>query len=637
MKSRWRKSRSPNLVQPRDFYSDAEVGLCTFDLEMRFQHVNSWLAAVHGASVEDHLGQRIEDINIDIAFDLSPRLRVTLDTGEVTSAVTGVMDGTLDAGQVRNFQYSCSPLHLKSGKIEGVSCVVHEYTEQSQLRFDQQKIDFGLRNIIGGIPAGIAHFDTEERYRFANSYYRSLIPKDTAGLVGMRLAEVLGAQAYSIAGKYVERVLRGESVNFENELTFPDGSLRHIKASYVPDLGLDGSVTGFFAMVQDISEFKQAEIELQKANEALTDRVNQRTAELEHFGRALENEVEERKNAIDQFISFLEATPDPTVVVNAEGKIDLANSRIESVLGYTPQELQGTSVEVLIPKASQTAHISHRRGYSADPIPRMMGSGKELVAVKKNGEELPVEVSLTPARIAGRDMTIAHIRDVSAEREVRDHVMSLSARLLSAQENERSRIARELHDDFSQRLALLVINLGRLEDNKASGSAKQRKELKDIVLDLQENANEIAADINRLSHQLHPPVLDHIGLAAAIGNLCEELSSLHDVNLGVEQSGETTDISKDAALCLYRIAQEALWNVVRHSAASDAIVSLEFGPTETRLRVGDNGIGFDPSAAASGEGLGLISMRERLLLVNGNLAVRQLEPSGTEVTATVPT
>lgn len=637
MKSRLRKSPPPTLVQPRDFYSDAEVGLCTFDLEMRFQHVNSWLAAVHGASAEDHLGQRIEDINIDIAFDLSPRLRVTLDTGEVTSAVTGVMDGTLDAGPVRNFQYSCSPLRHRSGEIEGVSCVVHEYTEQSRLRFDQQNVEFGLRNIIGGIPAGIAHFDTEARFRFANRYYRSLIETDTAGLRGMRLAEVLGPQAYSIAGKYVERVLQGESVNFENELTLHDGSLRYIKASYVPDLGLDGSVIGFFAMVQDISEFKRAEIELQKANEALTDRVNQRTAELEDFGRALENEVEERKNATDQFISFLEATPDPTIVVDSAGKIELANSRIESVLGYTATELQGKPVEILVPMASRMAHVSHRHGYSSEPTPRVMGTGQELLAVRKNGEEFPVKISLTPARISGRDLIIAHIRDVSAEQQVRDHVVSLSARLLSAQEDERSRIARELHDEFGQRLALLAINLGRLDDDDAAASAKQSREMKDRIANLQEDANEIAADINRLSHQLHPPVLDHIGLAAATRNLCEELSALHDVNLGVEQSGETTDISSDAALCLYRIAQEALWNVVKHSAASEAMVSLDFGPTETRLRVRDNGIGFDPSAAASGEGLGLISMRERLLLVNGSLAVKQLEPSGTEVTASVPT
>ncbi len=216
---------------------------------------------------------------------------------------------------------------------------------------------------------------------------------------------------------------------------------------------------------------------------------------------------------------------------------------------------------------------------------------------------------------------------VRAEREIR----GLSGRLIRVQEEERSRIARELHDDISQKLALLTIELEEL-----GGSLVSPGEIRKRAHALWRRARELSSDIHRISHNLHPSKLDHLGLVSALRSLCREGSEHRDLQIDFTSHDIPDDVPRDVSVSLFRVAQEAIRNVMRHSGSSRARVELACSANELNLRVTDSGSGFDARNARSRRGLGLISMQERLRLVGGELLVRSKPSRGTQVEARVP-
>jgi PAS domain S-box-containing protein len=208
----------------------------------------------------------------------------------------------------------------------------------------------------------------------------------------------------------------------------------------------------------------------------------------------------------------------------------------------------------------------------------------------------------------------------------------LSGRLITAQEEERTRIARELHDDFTQRLALQGIGLTQVWKKMAESETEGRAKIEDLI---KEN-RDILSDMHVLSHQLHSSRLEHVGLAPALLGLCEEMSSKYRIAVDFTECGDLLEIPKNVSLSLFRVAQEALGNVVKHSGAKQAHVEIAGAANEIRLRIVDAGTGFDPALRNGHGGIGLIGMRERLRLIAGTLSVRSAPTLGTEVLAVVP-
>lgn len=201
--------------------------------------------------------------------------------------------------------------------------------------------------------------------------------------------------------------------------------------------------------------------------------------------------------------------------------------------------------------------------------------------------------------------------------------------LISAREQERALVARELHDDVIQRLALLSIELGRLE---LAGPATQHAErLRAVRLELRRLGN----DVRSLSHQMHPSVLDDVGLVEALRAECRRRCRQGGIDISLD-IGPLPAVGRDAALCLYRVVQEALNNVSRHARSRTAGVVLREADGGLQLTVHDDGVGFDPKRPKRGSALGLVSMRERVALVNGTFDVDSGPGRGTAVTAWVP-
>jgi PAS domain S-box-containing protein len=222
--------------------------------------------------------------------------------------------------------------------------------------------------------------------------------------------------------------------------------------------------------------------------------------------------------------------------------------------------------------------------------------------------------------------------DITERKTSEESLRALTGRLISAQEEERSRIARDLHDDFSQRLALLGIGLGQLWKNLPGSETGERAS----VLDMLRQTREMSSDMHSLSHQLHSSKLEHVGLVPALKGLCKDIAQKYKIAIQFTERECPANIPKDVALCLFRVAQEALGNVVKHSGAADAQVELLGNVSGVRLRISDTGKGFDPEFENTDAGIGLIGMNERLRLVGGKLTVRSEPNRGAEVLAEVP-
>ena len=223
--------------------------------------------------------------------------------------------------------------------------------------------------------------------------------------------------------------------------------------------------------------------------------------------------------------------------------------------------------------------------------------------------------------------------DITEQKEAKAIQAELGGRLMQAQEEERARIASELHDDINQRLALLANEIQELEQSSRS---RDRAHEKEQLHRFWQMTSDIAAALQHLSHQLHPSKLHYLGLSAALRSLCHECSRLHKIEVECVVQDLATNLDESLSLSLFRIAQESLHNIAKHSNAHHVKVELRGVKSEVRLRISDDGVGFDYDQAKKGQGLGLASMRERMRLVGGQLAIWSRPCLGTQVEATVP-
>ncbi len=226
----------------------------------------------------------------------------------------------------------------------------------------------------------VAYVDSDLIYRFNNRAYEEWFNVERGMIAGRPVSDLLGEPAFEANTKHMEKALSGELVQFETEVRYGDGRAQHIRASLIPDIRETGEVTGYFSLVDDITEAKQ------------TDR------------RARD--------------VFLDSTPEATVIVDHNGAITLISKQAERLFGYSRSELLGRPIELLIPERSRIKHIEHRKAYSTDPKVRSMGEGLELFGRRKDGSEFPAEISLSPMRLDDGPVVAGIIQDVSERKRI---------------------------------------------------------------------------------------------------------------------------------------------------------------------------------------------------------------------------
>jgi PAS domain S-box-containing protein len=221
--------------------------------------------------------------------------------------------------------------------------------------------------------------------------------------------------------------------------------------------------------------------------------------------------------------------------------------------------------------------------------------------------------------------------DVTDHKLAEEALSGLNRKLIEAHEEERTWIARELHDDICQRMSLLTIQLERLGQVVLNAS-----EMRIRVNELCRRVMDLGKDVQRISHRLHSSKLEHLGIAAAAAGFCKELAEQQKVEIDFRFSGVPSDLPREVSLCLFRVLQEALHNAVKHAGVRNFIVELHGSSQDIQLEVIDRGSGFDAEAAMKNHGLGLISMQERLNLVKGEMSIQSQPGSGTRVCARIP-
>jgi PAS domain S-box-containing protein len=349
--------------------------------------------------------------------------------------------------------------------------------------------------------------------------------------------------------------------------------------------------------------------------------------------RALETE---RRKSEEPFETVIECAPDAVVIVDANGRIVLVNAQTEELFGYDRAELVGEPIEVLLPERLHARHTGHRDAYLADPHTRPMGAGLELAGRRKDGSEFPVDISLSGIETAGGRLAAAFVRDIT-ERKARadlDRVIAerraVVAHLVSAGEEERRRIAADIHDDSIQVMSAAGMRLQILRRSMDDPQQLER---------LGELEHAIQLSISRLRHlifELRLPALDGEGLAAALNAYLDVVDEMTGTSCRLDNR-LVVEPSKAIRVILYRIAQEVLTNVRKHAQAATATVELEARDDGFYVRIRDDGVGFAPESAALRPGhLGLAATRERAELAGGWLRIESAPGEGTTVEFWIP-
>jgi len=354
---------------------------------------------------------------------------------------------------------------------------------------------------------------------------------------------------------------------------------------------------------------------------------------------ALLAERANRRRADLRFWQVVATAPYGVIMVGQDGRITMANAQTEKLFGYQREEILGRPVEMLMPERFRHHHSAHRARFFESPVVRPMGAGQELFARRKDDSEFPVEIALSPAHPSAGRLVMATIVDISLRRQAEEglrlsqiELRRLTGRLLQAQEDESRRIARELHDDLGQGLALLTVELDLLRQKPLEVAGQLGARIQELLA----LVKHLSSSVHDMSHQLHPSKLEQLGLVAAIRGLCKELAASHGLAIAFTDRELPAAIPPDTAVCLYRIAQEALRNAVKHSGAQHAEVALSTTADAISLRIVDDGVGFDPKLVQVKGGLGLVSMRERVLHLGGQVAIDSRPSDGTRLYVTLP-
>lgn len=487
--------------------------------------------------------------------------------------------------------------------------------------FTLQGADHAYRVLVEAINEGAATLNANGLILYANGRFAEMVKLPLAKLIGSRLHSIVDSAQIPA----LEELLCGAQLapqKKEFSLVLGGGISLPVYFSLSPLKGAD--FEGICLIATDLTEQKQQQEELAKANYVLEAEIAVRKR-AEHAVRQAE----------EVFQAFMNYTPSAVFIQDDEGRYIFCNKKAEELVGVDQRTLQGKTPADWLPgeagKLLQERDRAAMRGIGpterVEVIPTKNGSPIELLMVR-----FPFQDP------SGRRLLGGVGIDITPQRRAEASLRHLTARLINLRDEEQRRIARELHDSTAQTLAALVLNLNMLQSHKDLHASSGMRKLLTTSTELADAASN---EIRNLSHLLHPPVLDVMGLIAAIEWHTARTIELTGIDVRLDLPANLGRLPSEIEIALFRVLQESLENVRRHSGSSIARVRLHRNPSQVVLEVEDEGHGASPGVLNKGEytsgflGVGVAGMHERLRHLGGLLEIESGK-KGTRVKAAIP-
>ena len=438
------------------------------------------------------------------------------------------------------------------------------------------------------------------------------------------------------------RILRGETVRWE-VISPKDGHWYYVVNA--PVRHVDGKVSKY-AMMMDIHERKINEQELKTHRDHLEELVKARTAELTFANAQLRLENEERKEAEEalrrseaKYRELVQNANSLIIRFDTQGRLTFFNEFAQQFFGYSENEILGRKItDTILPSMDSTGRDLATELNDFFNFPEKFKTN-ELENTRRNGERCWIAWTNRPIRDEQGNVVefLCVGLDISERKQARRQIQNLTHELLKAQENERHKIARDLHDHIAQDLSSLKIGLQTLFGDGESVTSDLRTKVDGLVQVLQRSISEV----RNLAYDLRPPGLDQLGLVNTLFLYCEEFAKTNHLKIDFSAAGlDDLYLDEDTQINIYRLIQESLNNVKKHAAAKAVTVRLVASSPNIMLRIKDNGKGFDVqrwrAKSNTERRMGLSSMVERVGLLNGLIDIRSRPGKGTAIFITIP-
>lgn len=490
-----------------------------------------------------------------------------------------------------------------------------------------------------------------------NAAAEKLFGYSEAEAVGQPITLIIPPDRHDEEREILRRLRAGERLeHFETLRVMRDGRLLDVSITVSPVRDSGGAIVGASKILRDITETRRMHRALRESERRLANELA-RVKTLQSISTRLISE----RTPESLFAQLLDAAMELMGADAASVQMLMPGTQSLKLLGWYNFHPESTTFwdEVTV-EAGSTCGVALRdntrvhvsdvescgfmagtqdlveyrrsriRAVQSTPLHTRTGQPLGMLSTHWRVPHTPNDDDLTLFDVLARQAADLIERTVteSSVRQAKEALATINQRLLAAQDEERARIARELHDDVGQRLAVLQFNLHMLVEGHTSEVGRAMEEARAVV-------NDLAKDVHDFSHRLHPARLEYLGIVKAAAGLCREVGAHHDVQVNFQVDGASEEWPDRLSVCLYRVLQEALQNAVKHSRAAAIDVVLRRSRDEVELTIHDHGVGFHLETL-TGFGLGLTSMRERLAAVNGELRIQSAPRHGTTVCARLP-
>jgi len=505
-------------------------------------------------------------------------------------------------GRRINVSLTISPIKDSTGRTVGISGIARDITERKRAEEAMRESEERLRLAAQAGKMYAFEWDVATDVVVRSSEYVNVLGRSEPRTLTHQQAmeKVHPDDREKLVAAVDRHSLENPTVDVTYRVLLPGKSPIWVKSSGRAFFDGEGRMLRVIGMVADVTDQKLAEEALRSSEERL--RLAQKAARIGTFERNIRTGV----NTWTPEMESMYGLP--------PGGFGQTRTAFENLVHPDDR----AEVMKLVDEALKTGQPTHGEWRVVWPDESVHWiAGRWQVLMEESGE---------PSRVVGVDM------DITERKLAEAALANVSRKLIEAQEHERTRIGRELHDDIGQRLAMLAIGLEQLQQESPALPAEVRSQMGE----LKKQTFEIAADIQSLSHELHSAKLQYLGIAAAMRGFCQEFGEQQKVEVDFQTHDLPSPVSPDTALCFFRVLQEALHNSAKHSGVRHFEVRLWGTSDEIHLTVSDPGVSFDREAAKQSRGLGLISMEERLKLVNGTLSIESQPRRGTTIHARVP-